>query len=191
MDQIDMFETYGAHEVTEYLGLDHERCADSYNTKMDRRVSAAFGSVTRSAEELEKFPHLTPGTLKFRKKLVMVHEFTLVTSDKAKARMSKNAGVVNDTLDRNPQYLINLYNHTSDVAMFVQDFASYMEQYMNAVHLFTVATVYDGRLLIFVENGAPLITSEESLEMLGYIERFINKSKVYRVLSGKSIYRTI
>lgn len=191
MKQIDMFETYGAHEISEYTQLEYDRLAPEYVTRSDRRVQAAFGDTVNPVEWFEKYPHLTPGKLKFRKKLIMIHEFVLVTHDKLKASLLKKQGVVSDTNNIDPQYLINLYNHTEKVALFQADFNEFMTHFMNVVHLFTVATVYDGRLLVFAENGQPIITTEETLEMLNEIERFINKSKVYRVHSQNAIYRTI
>ncbi|AWY08571.1 hypothetical protein HOT49_gp316 [Erwinia phage vB_EamM_Alexandra] len=192
MNQIDMFETYGAHEISDYTQLEYERLSGEYIAKCDRRVHAAFGDPILTAEFLEKYPMLVPGKLKFRKKLVMVQEFVLVTHDKLKASLLKKQGNVRQTGNIDPQYLINLYNHTEKVALFVSDFREFMEQhFMNALHLFTVATVYDGRLLVFAEDGAPLVTAEETLAMLTEIEHFINKSKVYRVLASNPIYRTI
>lgn len=191
MEQIDMFDTYGAHEISDYVTLEYDRLAPSYIAKSERRVQAAFGTQASTAETIELHPHLTPGKLKFRKKLVLTHEFVLVTHDKLKASLIKKQGTISDVNNIDPQYLINVYNHTEKVALFMRDFEDFMEHFMNAVHLFTVATVYDGRLLIFAENGAPVITAEETLEMLIEIERFINRSKVYRVHSQNVIYRTI
>lgn len=191
MKQIDMFETHGAHEITEYTQLEYDRLAPEYIARSDRRVQAAFGDTVNPAEWFEKYKHLKPGKLKFRKKLVMIHEFVLVTHDKLKASLLKKQGNISDTNNIDPQYLINVYNHTEKVALFMRDFEDFMTHFMNAIHLFTVATVYDGRLLIFAENGQPVITTEETLEMLNEIERFINKSKVYRVHSQNAIYSTI
>ncbi|QZE58872.1 hypothetical protein pEaSNUABM28_00315 [Erwinia phage pEa_SNUABM_28] len=191
MEQIDMFDTQGAHEISEYAELDQDRLHPSVVTRNDRRVFAAFGDPVLSEEYLTKWPSMRPGKLKFRKKLVMVQEFVLVTHDKLKASLLKKQGNVRQTGNIDPQYLINVYNHTEKVALFMRDFEDFMEHFMNAVHLFTVATVYDGRLLIFAENGAPVITSEETLAMLTEIEHFINRSKVYRVHSQNAIYRTI
>ncbi|QZE57518.1 hypothetical protein MPK71_gp309 [Erwinia phage pEa_SNUABM_1] len=191
MEQIDMFKTEGTHEISEYTELDADRLPNDDVTRNDRRIQAAFGQPVRTADYLEKYPGLKPGKLKFRKKLVMIHEFVLVTHDKLKASLLKKQGSISDTYDRDPQYLINVYNHTEKVAMFLSDFGDFMSHFMNAVHLFTVATVYDGRLLVFAENGSPLVTAEETLEMLNEIEHFINKSKVYRVHSQHAVYRTI
>ncbi|QZE60225.1 hypothetical protein pEaSNUABM35_00308 [Erwinia phage pEa_SNUABM_35] len=191
MDQIDMFETYGAHEISEYTQLEYERLAGEYIAKCDRRVQAAFGDPMPTAEFLDKYPMLVPGKLKFRKKLAMVQEFVLVTHDKLKASLLKKQGNVRQTGNIDPQYLINVYNHNEKLALFLSDFHDFMSDFMNAVHLFTVATVYDGRLLVYAENGEPLVTTKETLEMLTEIEHFINKSKVYRVHSQNAIYRTI
>ncbi|UAW96802.1 hypothetical protein pEaSNUABM22_00315 [Erwinia phage pEa_SNUABM_22] len=191
MEQIDMFETYGPHEISDYTQLEYERLTGEYIAKCDRRVQAAFGDPILTAEFREKYPMLVPGKLKFRKKLVMVQEFVLVTHDKLKASLLKKQGNVRQTGNIDPQYLINVYNHTEKVALFLRDFEDFMEHFMNAIHLFTVATVYDGRLLVFAENGDPLVSSEETLAMLTEIEHFINRSKVYRVHSQHAIYRTI
>lgn len=191
MEQIDMFDTQGAHEISEYTELDSDRLHPSTVTRNDRRVIAAFGQPILSDEYLAKYPSMRPGKLKFRKKLVMVHEFVLVTHDKLKASLLKKQGDVRRMSNADPQYLINVYNHTEKVALFMRDFEDFMSHFMNALHLFTVATVYDGRLLVFAENGDPLVTSEETLAMLTEIEHFINKSKVYRVYSQHSVYRTI
>ncbi|QZE59552.1 hypothetical protein MPK66_gp308 [Erwinia phage pEa_SNUABM_2] len=191
MEQIDMFETYGAHEISDYTQLEYERLAPDYIAKSDRRVQVAFGTQAPTAETIELHPHLTPGTLKFRKKLVMIQEFVLVTHDKLKASLIKNPGRLSDVNNIDPQYLINVYNHNEKLALFMSDFHDFMSDFMNAVYLFTVATVYDGRLLVYAENGEPLVTTKETLDMLTEIEHFINKSKVYRVLSSNSIYRTI
>lgn len=191
MNQIDMFETYGAHEISDYTQLEYERLAGEYIAKCDRRVQAAFGDPILTAESLEKYPMLMPGKLKFRKKLVMIQEFVLVTHDKLKASLLKKQGNVRQTGNIDPQYLINVYNHNEKLALFMSDFQDFMGDFMNAVHLFTIATVYDGRLLVYAENGEPLVTTKETLAMLTEIEHFINRSKVYRVHSQNAIYRTI
>ena len=191
MEQIDLFETYGAHEISDYVQLDYDRLAPSYVTKSERRVQAAFGTQAPTAETIELHPHLKPGKLKFRKKLVMIHEFVLVTHDKLKASLIKKQGNIGDVNNIDPHYLINVYNHNEKLALFLSDFHDFMSDFMNAVHLFTVATVYDGRLLVYAENGEPLVTTKETLAMLPEIEHFINKSKVYRVHSQNAIYRTI
>lgn len=191
MEQIDMFDTQGAHEISEYTELDLERMPSDDITRSGRRVRAAFGEPVLSADYLEKYPGMKPGKLKFRKKLVMIHEFVLVTHDKLKVSLLKKQGDVRRMSNADPQYLINVYNHTEKVALFMRDFEDFMSHFMSAIHLFTVATVYDGRLLIFAENGEPLVTTEETLEMLNEIENFINKSKVYRVHSQHAVYRTI
>lgn len=182
MEQIDLFEIAGTHDLVSLIQTDWDGMSGAEFSSADRHIHAAFGDP--AGNDLQ-------GTLKFRKKLVMIHEFVLVTHDKLKASLLKKQGDVSDIYNRDPQYLINVYNHTEKVALFVRDFEDFMEHFLNAVHLFTVATVYDGRLLIFAENGAPVITAEETLEMLKEIEHFINKSKVYRVHSQHSIYRTI
>lgn len=186
-----MFDTQGAHEISEYTELDLERMPSDDITRSGRRVRAAFGEPVLSADYLEKYPGMKPGKLKFRKKLVMIHEFVLVTHDKLKVSLLKKQGDVRRMSNADPQYLINVYNHTEKVALFMRDFEDFMSHFMSAIHLFTVATVYDGRLLIFAENGEPLVTTEETLEMLNEIENFINKSKVYRVHSQHAVYRTI
>ncbi|QZE57181.1 hypothetical protein MPK67_gp308 [Erwinia phage pEa_SNUABM_32] len=191
MDQIDLFDTAGAHEISEYTQLEYDRLPAAHITQCDRRVFAAFGDPVLTQEYLEKYPSLVPGKLKFRKKLVMIQEFVLVTHDKLKESLLKKQGNVRQMGNIDPQYLINVYNHTEKVALFMRDFEDFMSGFMNAVHLFTVATVYDGRLLVFAENGDPLVTAEETLAMLNEIESFINKSKVYRVHSQNAIYRTI
>lgn len=191
MKQIDLFDTHGAHEISEYMQLDPERLPTEHITQCGRRVHAAFGEPVLTEAYLEKYPIMKPGKLKFRKKLVMIHEFILVTHDKLKASLLKKQGTVSDVNNIDPHYLINVYNHTEKVALFMRDFEDFMSHFMNAVHLFTVATVYDGRLLVFAENGDPLVTAEETLEMLNEIESFISKSKVYRVHSQNAIYRTI
>lgn len=185
MKQIDLFEIEGTHDLVDRIQTDWDGMSSAEFTSADRHIHAAFGDPVESDENPEK------GKLKFRKKLVMIQEFLLVTHDKAKASLIKNQGNISDIYDRDPQYLINVYNHTEKVALFMRDFEDFMTHFMNAIHLFTVATVYDGRLLIFAENGQPIITTEETLEMLNEIERFINKSKVYRVHSQNAIYRTI
>lgn len=181
----------GAHDVASVASTDWDRLSSDEIHAADRRVNAAFGDAVLSAEWCEKYPNHVPGKLKFRKKLVMIQEFVLVTHDKLKASLIKKQGLVHDTNNIDPQYLINLYNHNEKLALFLSDFNDFMSDFMNAVHLFTVATVYDGRLLVYAEDGAPVITAEETLEMLTAIEHFINKSKVYRVLSSNTIYRTI
>ncbi|QZE56508.1 hypothetical protein pEaSNUABM40_00313 [Erwinia phage pEa_SNUABM_40] len=192
MEQIDLFDTKGAHEISEYIELGSDGLPLMLATRNDWRVYAAFGDPVVRAELLEKHPDLKPGKLKFRKKLVMIQEFVLVTHDTLKESLRKKQGdVYSGSYDRDPQYLINVYNHTEKVALFMRDFEDFMSGFMNAVHLFTVSTVYDGRLLIFAENGAPIVSAEETLEMLNEIEHFINRSKVYRVHSQHAIYRTI
>ena len=48
MEQIDMFDTQGAHEISEYTELDSDRLHPSVVTRNDRRVIAAFGPRTRN-----------------------------------------------------------------------------------------------------------------------------------------------
>lgn len=182
MEQIDLFEIAGPHDLVSIIQTDWDRMSVAEFSSADRHIHAAFGDPVE--DNLQ-------GTLKFRKKLVMIHEFVLVTHDKLKASLLKKQGDVSDIYNRDPQYLINVYNHTEKVALFQAEFHKFMSHFLNAVPLFTVATVYDGRLLIFAENGAPIITAEETLEMLKEIEHFINKSKVYRIHSQHAIYRTI
>lgn len=182
MEQIDLFKIAGTHDLVSLIQTDWDRMSVAEFSSADRHIHAAFGDPVE--DNLQ-------GTLKFRKKLVMIHEFVLVTHDKLKASLLKKQGDVSDIYNRDPQYLINVYNHTEKVALFQAEFHKFMSHFLNAVPLFTVATVYDGRLLIFAENGAPIITAEETLEMLKEIEHFINKSKVYRIHSQHAIYRTI
>lgn len=187
MKQIDMFEKLNPHDVSVYPDLEYDTLSDEYNSKMLRRIQAAFGNATEEED---------PGApvrckVKARKKLVMIHEFVLVPNAKAQTKLSKNPGKVLDTFDYDPQYLVNLYKYTEDVALFTRDFHDFMEHFMNAVYLFTVATVYDGRLLVFVEDGKPIISDEETLAMIEEITNFINRSKVYRVHSQNIIRRTI
>lgn len=183
MEQIDLFEIAGPHDLVSIIQTDWDGMSGAEFSSADRHIHAAFGNPVEDN-------HLQ-GTLKFRKKLVMIHEFVLVTHDKLKASLLKKQGDVSDIYNRDPQYLINVYNHTEKVALFQAEFHEFMSHFMNAVHLFTVATVYDGRLLVFAESGEPVITAEETLEMLNEIEHFINKSKVYRVHAQNAIYRTI
>lgn len=182
MEQIDLFKIAGTHDLVSLIQTDWDGMNGAEFSSADRHIHAAFGDPVE--DNLQ-------GTLKFRKKLVMIHEFVLVTHDKLKASLLKKQGDVSDIYNRDPQYLINVYNHTEKVALFQAEFHKFMSHFLNAVPLFTVATVYDGRLLIFAENGAPVITAEETLEMLKEIEHFINKSKVYRIHSQHAIYRTI
>ena len=182
MEQIDLFEIAGPHDLVSIIQTDWDGMSVAEFSSADRHIHAAFGDPV--GDNLQ-------GTLKFRKKLVMIHEFVLVTHDKLKSSLLKKQGDVSDIYNRDPQYLINVYNHTEKVALFQAEFHKFMSHFLNAVPLFTVATVYDGRLLIFAENGAPVITAEETLEMLKEIEHFINKSKVYRIHSQHAIYRTI
>lgn len=182
MEQIDLFEIAGTHDLVSLIQTDWDGMSGAEFSSADRHIHAAFGDP--AGNDLQ-------GTLKFRKKLVMIHEFVLVTHDKLKASLLKKQGDVSDIYNRDPQYLINLYNHTEKVALFQAEFNEFMTHFMSAVHLFTVATVYDGRLLVFAENGEPVITAQETLEMLNEIEHFINKSKVYRVHAQNAIYRTI
>lgn len=186
MSQIDMFdEKYqGTSFITENIGRDWEHPGHYDYDALEvqtRRIEAAYGQDVADGQ-----------VLKLHKKTILVHEFQLATADSLKKKMQKSMGVVvssgGDAHD--PQYLANVYKHQELVAVFCRDFAEWMSLSLNAVHLFTVATVFEGRLLIFVENGIPLIEHQESADMLVDIEKYINKSRVYKIIGQRQIHRT-
>lgn len=180
MEQIDLFAwpdcgrtMYEAHTLLEPA----VRTPD-FAVRQMRYTHAAFGNSGAIGGAL--FPQ------KLNKKIVSLHEFIIGPSPAFQREITAGSGDVANMMD--PQYLYNLYLHTETVAIRVSEFHNFTEQGpLSALHLFTVATIYEMRLIVyFADDG--IETDRDREDWLQSIRGYFSNRSKFRIKAEKTLF---
>ncbi len=182
MEQLDLFAwpdcgrtMYEAHAVP-----DAEERTPDFNIRQARYTHAAFGNSGAIGGAL--FP------TRMSNKVVGLYEFIIQPSLSFQRKITEGQGDVRDYA--NQQYLYNLYLHTETVALMVRDFMQYAERMgpMSALHVFTAATIYESRLLVYFADGQPVEDAKDRDEWLNSIRSYFGPRRKFTLKAEKTLF---
>lgn len=178
MEQIDMFGFEQEQALTRFSEYHNPGISADDRVRCWRYAQAAFGSgPAGSPVRVESL----------RKDIGRLQEFIIVPNAKFRSAIEAKMGEPRDDFDQ--KYLTNLYTHTETVAMLVQDLTEYADNLgpLGCMHLFTVATIYETRLLVFWEQNK-LETEHDWKDWIKSLQKYFEKNKKFELASTTELY---